>query len=166
MTTEDDFRRALDANPEDWQTLAVFSDWLRDRGDPRADGYAALARRRKRPGVERLTNQMRDGWTGDWFAWARAGSASRSGTQSFSVLAHSPKTLPPDWYDAVKDANQLPNWDARSWACFRTPTGAFDAAAIGFTTLPPERRAELLAGRAKKPVRKRKRRNRPGGKAS
>jgi uncharacterized protein (TIGR02996 family) len=47
VTTEDDFRRAIEANPDDWDTLAVFSDWLRDRDDPRADGYAALARHGK-----------------------------------------------------------------------------------------------------------------------
>ena len=52
MTTEDDFRRALDANPKDWQTLAVLSDWLRERDDPRADGYAALVRHQKRPKPE------------------------------------------------------------------------------------------------------------------
>ena len=33
MTTEDDFQRALDANPDDWQTRLVFADWLEDRGD-------------------------------------------------------------------------------------------------------------------------------------
>jgi hypothetical protein len=29
--TGDDFRRASEANPNDRDTLAVFSDWLRDR---------------------------------------------------------------------------------------------------------------------------------------
>jgi uncharacterized protein (TIGR02996 family) len=37
VTTEDDLRRAIDADPEDRHTLLVFSDWLRDRGDKRAD---------------------------------------------------------------------------------------------------------------------------------
>lgn len=32
----------LDASPEDTGLRLVYSDWLRDRGDPRADGYAAI----------------------------------------------------------------------------------------------------------------------------
>jgi uncharacterized protein (TIGR02996 family) len=39
VTTEYDFHCAIEANPDDGHTL-VFSDWLRDRGDKRADGYA------------------------------------------------------------------------------------------------------------------------------
>lgn len=43
MTTEDDFQRTLDANPNDWQTRLVFADWLEEHGDPRAEGYRAIA---------------------------------------------------------------------------------------------------------------------------
>jgi uncharacterized protein (TIGR02996 family) len=42
MTTEDDFQRALDEHPKDWQTRLVFADWLQDRDDPRAAGYRAM----------------------------------------------------------------------------------------------------------------------------
>lgn len=49
MTTEDDFQRALDANPEDWQTRLVFADWLQERDDPRAEGYRAMGRNRLAP---------------------------------------------------------------------------------------------------------------------
>ena len=42
VTTEDDFQRALDKNPDDWQTRLVFADWLEERDDPRAEGYRAL----------------------------------------------------------------------------------------------------------------------------
>ena len=52
MTTEDDFHRALDANPDDWQTRLVFADWLDDRGDPRAEGYRALGHLRLCPFVD------------------------------------------------------------------------------------------------------------------
>jgi uncharacterized protein (TIGR02996 family) len=37
------FRAALDAAPGDQTIRSAFADWLRDRDDPRADGYAALA---------------------------------------------------------------------------------------------------------------------------
>jgi uncharacterized protein (TIGR02996 family) len=49
MTTEDDFQRALDACPEDWQTRLVFADWLDERGDPRGPGYRALGANEMHP---------------------------------------------------------------------------------------------------------------------
>jgi uncharacterized protein (TIGR02996 family) len=49
MTTEDDFQRALDQHPHDWQTRLVFADWLQEHNDPRADGYRALGELRRVP---------------------------------------------------------------------------------------------------------------------
>ncbi len=49
MTTEDDFQAALDANPNDYQTRLVFSDWLQERDDPRWEGYKAMGLWRLRP---------------------------------------------------------------------------------------------------------------------
>lgn len=49
MTTEEDFQKALDKDPTDWQTRLVFSDWLEERGDVRASGYRALGLLRKVP---------------------------------------------------------------------------------------------------------------------
>ena len=60
MTTEEDFQKALDANPDDWQTRLVFADWLQDRDDPRADGYRALAVLRVAPYAE----ESGKGWKG------------------------------------------------------------------------------------------------------
>jgi uncharacterized protein (TIGR02996 family) len=42
VTTEDDFQKALDKRPDDWQTRLVFADFLEERGDPRAAGYRIL----------------------------------------------------------------------------------------------------------------------------
>ncbi len=47
MTSEDDFHRQLDENPDDHQTRMVFADWLQDRDDPRAEGYRALGALKK-----------------------------------------------------------------------------------------------------------------------
>jgi uncharacterized protein (TIGR02996 family) len=122
LTTEDDFRRVIDANPSDWQTLLVFSDWLRERNDPRADGYTALAVRRQVP-----YNHGRQ-----WCWWGQ-----RSG---LSAHRRKPNLLPDDWYAALERAPSQSF--ARESQC---PSDLFDFAARAFSKLPPERRAELLA---------------------
>lgn len=43
MTTEDDFHLMLDKSLNDWNTRRILSDWLQDKGDRRAMGYAAMA---------------------------------------------------------------------------------------------------------------------------
>ena len=110
MTTEDDFRRAIDANPEDWQNLLVFSDWLRERNDARADGYAALAALRKYPRPETHGRSMPKNQQGNWFLWGKVGTAMRS--ERGAAKQRDPDALPPDWYDTVREFNQFPNWDA------------------------------------------------------
>lgn len=57
MTTEDDFQRKLDENPNDWQTRIVFADWLEDRGDERATGYRFMGMRRLRPHSYHITKR-------------------------------------------------------------------------------------------------------------
>jgi len=142
VTSETDFHAALDADPNDWQTLLVFSDWLRDRDDPRADGYAALARRGRRPGRHDLNKTHGANWEGTWFAWAKLGTANRIGGP---VTEADIDALFADWYDLLKGANQLPTWDSQAWAYFRTRSAALDVAARAFTDLPAARRAALLA---------------------
>lgn len=144
MTSEDDFRHAIDADPEDWQTLLVFSDFLRDRDDPRADGYAALARLRKCPTADTFGEGGKAGWAGTWFRWACAGLANRGGGNVVKEVE--PEGLPSDWYDLVKGANELPDWNPTAWAYIRTRFEALDAAATGFARLPAERKAALLTG--------------------
>ena len=46
------FHFAIEAAPTDRLPLLVFADWLADRGDPRSEGYRALAELGARP--ERL----------------------------------------------------------------------------------------------------------------
>ena len=98
MTTEDDFRAALDADPADWQTLLVFSDWLPDRADLRADGYRAIGMLRVRPGA-----------------------SSARGYYSFTALdnpafrqfdEYRPNAIPRDWHDLLP-ANELKGWARR-----------------------------------------------------
>ena len=141
MTTEDDFQRALDADPTDWQTRLVLADWLDERGDPRGPGYRALAGRRWRP-----YQPNRGGyWTvGDYRANDR----------------NDVSDLPADWFLYVWSAT--PSTDRTQaalgrWIAINTRREAEDAAARAFAELSAERRAELLAAPPPpEPVKRRK----------
>jgi len=128
MTTEDDFQAALDADPADWQTRLVFADWLEERGDVRAEGYRALGVLRKCP--------QRDHATG---AWRWLGSGEQSDRHYLGA----------DWHDALKRLgwgwclDGSIGWAAVGDSMYHRRT-ADDEAAIAFSKLSPERRAELL----------------------
>lgn len=137
MTTEDDFQRALDAEPEDAHTRLVFADWLEERDDPRAEGYRAIARL-ERPSCADMVN--RNGHY-LWMKSSWAGSDSEYGT------------LPNDWFELLEGGGQIYSNgdkvnDARGigqWRNYRSRRAAEDAAALAFAKLSPERRTELLA---------------------
>jgi uncharacterized protein (TIGR02996 family) len=132
VTTEDDFQRALDANPRDWHTRLVFADWLQDRSDPRADGLRAIALNKRYPLSARVAGlgvngcwwhrgpfgaKMHNEIPDDWFALLPAGVGSDS---FWPVFAHDSNSL-------------LSRCDCES------------ALARAFADLPPERQAELLS---------------------
>jgi uncharacterized protein (TIGR02996 family) len=123
VTTEDDFQRALDARPDDWQTRLVFADWLEERDDPRAEGYRAMGLIGIRPTGDR------GGWS-----WAQVGPPTPS-----------PHHLPNDWFYALHNTGGAGLYPA---TC-PTRRAAEDAAALAFATLPPILKAELLARRAR-----------------
>lgn len=127
MTTEDDFQNALAAEPRDWQTMLVFADWLEERGDPRAEGYRALGLLRRVPAAfGRL-------WVWLNARWAR----SYNDTEDKRAA-----TLPDDWYDLIPRVK-----DNSECAAERTTLRkSLNDAARAFVKLPPERRAELIAG--------------------
>jgi uncharacterized protein (TIGR02996 family) len=135
MTTEDDFNRALDANPADWQTRLVFADWLDERADPRAEGYRAL-------GAARLYPLLAQGnYATSWYFH----SGQNGVMSSHGTIAQPVNMLPEDWIRAVKaGAYNRSNNDL--WVGYTTVRReAEDAVARAFATLPPARRAELLA---------------------
>jgi uncharacterized protein (TIGR02996 family) len=124
MTTEEDFRRAIETNPEDWQLLLVFSDWLREREDGRADGYDCMGKNRMYP---------------DWFyrnpivkVWCYPFP------NAFCVWGEHCR-LPLDWYSELY-MHKADGWTAEYVGVVR----AFDDAAIAFSRLPTERQQELL----------------------
>ena len=128
MTTEDDFQAKLDANSEDWQTLLVLADWLQERGDPRADGYRALAACDKVP-------RCPSGAPAQWYDESQCEPIRDGAPQS---------DLPQDWFGHLrkywKDSPKYLRW-------YTTRRDARDAAALAFAKLPPERQAELLVPR-------------------
>jgi uncharacterized protein (TIGR02996 family) len=127
VTTEDDFQAALDAKPDDWQTRLVFADWLQERNDPRAEGYRALGQNRL---VPKLPNQVnKPGYT------TRAWAEGYKWTDGW---------LPNDWFPLARAHTSERAWT--QWAVNKSRREAEDMAALAFAQLPPERRAELLAG--------------------
>lgn len=140
MTTEDDFQAALDASPDDWQTRLVFADWLQERGDPRAEGTRALGVMRRCP---RHENEGTSHASDCRPYWASEGNHAAGFECS---------ELPHDWFEVLdvrgKSEYFAPRWTDRTDA---TRHELETAAALAFTKLPPERRAELLATGASTP---------------
>ena len=131
MTTEDDFQRALDADPADYQTRLVFADWLDERNDPRAAGYRALGVLRRSPHhVPHPRTRL------PWLFVDPGIRLDIPGNYSESTA------LPDDWYAALP---RFPN-SKRYAEEHKTRRAAEDAAALAFARLPAARRAELLAG--------------------
>lgn len=122
MTTEDDFNRKLDADPDDHHTRLVYADWLQERGDPRADGYRALGRLGLRPYIPDSPDAC------PWFA--------RSGVFSAGLMQVPNAALPAPWYDLVelpgKSHDFAPDHDIRTDATRREVE---DAAAMAYFRL-------------------------------
>jgi uncharacterized protein (TIGR02996 family) len=141
MTTEDDFQKALNRRWNDWQTHLVFADWLEEQGDPRAEGYRAL-------GVLRRVPNRRPG-SYFRFLWSSDLKDRVDWTDRY--------VLPADWYrhltenDLVYFPDDEPDRtlyrSTRKYAleARESRRSAEDKAALAFTELPAERRAELLS---------------------
>jgi uncharacterized protein (TIGR02996 family) len=164
MTTEEDFQAALDADPDDWQTRLVFADWLQDRGDERAEGYRALGVLRRVP----TSKFFQPHSSNPWYLWYSAAHVdnldrNRTGPQRDLIESLLVAALPADWcakIRALAPAEERRRWNHRGgWFGYGvTRREAEDAAALAFARLPPERRAELLAGTPTKPPKRGKRR--------
>lgn len=143
MTTEDDFARKIDQNPEDWQTLLVFADWLDDNGDPRARAYRVIAARRMRPyQYTTLSDSVleSEGW---WYLteFAELGEFGEVKPESCRV--------PVKWFwktvKAATDHSLTDRSEKDPSRCNASPTcfQAFDALARGFLLLPFSQQVKL-----------------------
>jgi uncharacterized protein (TIGR02996 family) len=154
MTTEDDFQKQLDAHPDDDHTRLVFADWLQERADPRADGYRALGVGSKRP----RPDWQESGAKRRFFTWFKR--------EKQSDRKYHPNSLPGDWFLRLKGGKQFSDdgtavtskdrYILGDWTDYPSRREAEDAAALAFAKLPPEVRAELLAGPAERPATRRK----------
>ena len=163
MTTEDDFQKAIDKSPEDWQTRLVFADWLQDRGDPRAAGYRAIAIQQRRPLQGHKSHKDPKDKSGkvknlDTWWWHCPGNDS----QVYTMYNH----LPRDWYDLLPEGEGNKSfWPVHSdTKGLMSRRGCEDALALAFSKLPAARQAELLtppeqpakAGESEKPKKRKK----------
>lgn len=121
MTTEDDFQAALDANPTDWQTRLVFADWLEERGDPRAEGYRVIGLLKRYPRKEVGA------------VWSKLG-------ETHWCVFEGHEHLEDDWFDLTTHGASEP-----VHAIFDNRRAAENAAALAFSHLPAQRRAEIAA---------------------
>ena len=119
------FAAALDADPADQVTRLAFADWLQDRDDPRAAGYAAMVALGLRP----MQNGSFTLWTWRYFQ---------------NPPAHlRASMLPQVWYESLTGSSiHGGNWYSEYTSC----SAAENAAALAFARLLPERQAELLSG--------------------
>ena len=137
MTTEDDFQRMLDLNPDDHATRLILADFLDEAGDIRATGYRALGELRLVPNFEEYDSpwgyEFDD--VGCWSWWC-----------VFPPDSMGAATLPQrDWHAAILTAHHYQYVDGtRGSKDFFTRREAEDAAALAFAKLPPERRAAIL----------------------
>ncbi len=138
-TTEDDFHRMLDANPEDHHTRLVFADWLQERNDPRAEGYRALGTLQKQP-----ADLRQDGYDDQW-SYHNGEGTSRGG------LVTQRHALPQTWISQIVGGE----WGKSQpfWAHVgrysggpdpKTRREAEDHAALAFGQLPPEEKERIL----------------------
>lgn len=144
MTTEDDFQRALDRNPEDWQCRLVFADWLQEHADPRADGYRLLGQLRIHP--YKLSSRVLKGYTGGGWQWWNG----NTNLKQHPKLA--PHILPKEFIGKIDS----------HWA--KTRRRAEDAAALTFAGFPLQVRTTLLAQKPRanaKPAKKLKKARKP-----
>jgi uncharacterized protein (TIGR02996 family) len=127
--TEDDWHAALDAHPDHHELRLRFADWLELQGDPRAEGYRAL-------GLLRLYPCPPRGYDPGCPYWIRDPSRYRD-------YAH--HALCVDWFALLDvkgtEYDCAPMWSNDTGA---TRRGLEDAAALAFSRLPADRRAELL----------------------
>lgn len=135
MTTEDDFQRMLDANPDDWQTRLIFADWLQERDDPRAAGYRVLGVLRKYPFYRNRREERK----------AIVESERCPFWENRGYLEE--RLLPEDWYELLEIRGKG-NYCAPMWRDCSNATRREleDAAALAFARLPEHRQRQLLAG--------------------
>lgn len=139
VSEEAAFIAALTADPFDRTARLVYADWLceRERYSDEvfqrllADGYTAIR-------AFNLVPYIFHSWSNYTVLPTDHGFIDRS-------------ELPQDWYEIVFENSDVSDRNAtlptpKSWVSHASKCVAYERAARAFAELPPERRAELLAG--------------------
>ena len=135
-TTEDEFHKLLDQNPEDHTTRLVLADWLQEHDDPRAEGYRALGILRRRPNPMSVSGNKQH-----FFGNKEADHFG----DNLTTYEHT--MLPKDWFMLLNpEPDSIPPDFIRAWKHFDNRKDAEDTAALAFSKLPPERREQILRG--------------------
>lgn len=137
---EDGFHSRLDEVPDDQTCRRALADWLRDRDDPRADGYALLADLGFCPLYPGLHSSTR-GRRGriDWYCGTDLNSRH--------VKAHAPAMLPHAWFRRVRTRDSGKHHDHRWWIFAGRRRELEDAVAVAWAGLPPKEKEKILSGR-------------------
>lgn len=122
LDTEDVLQAMLDRDPSDYQTRLVLADLLDERNDPRAAGYRALGRLKKRP-AQGSWSDGRELW---WWAYL--------------PTRKSPEHLPLAWFRRVRGFGSHKMF--KPLATYQTPANTRreveDAAALAYRPKPTE----------------------------
>lgn len=69
--TATDFESALDESPDDFELMAVYADWLEERGDDLAAAYRWCVENRKRPAKNARYKKLGPSFGDGEFFWHR-----------------------------------------------------------------------------------------------
>lgn len=127
MSAEDGFLTAIDENRNDTVALLAYADWLRDRDDPRADGYQAIAGYRLAPHPTGPFDLQRAFATGYLWSFVATG---RPRTYHLTEL----------WFNALDLAGDKHT----GWVWAPSHLAGLDAAARAYARLPDAVRARGL----------------------
>lgn len=138
MNEEAGFQAALDANPDDFQTRLAFADWLRERDDPRADGYQVMGELRMRPASDT-----------DGEVWTFGSQSHTYETTVGWAILNKKWLLPGSWLVHMKKYHQLDwDYDVRPWWRREDSREKMEnRAAIAFQLMPADERTAILARR-------------------
>jgi hypothetical protein len=140
MTTLDDFKRLLNANPENTDTLLILADWLDDGNGLYGAGYRAMGVLRLYPYHFSATKAQ---------CWGFINADGRLHNSQMPC-----NQLPVDWFDRIEETRHVipSSYYTHPRHNWHTPVGndrygpflLFKAAAKAFCKLPVERQQELL----------------------
>lgn len=127
------FHARLDEEPGDQTCRRAFADWLRDRDDPRADGYAAMAEVGFDPTYPEGSFSLRHRKE-QWLVGTRD-------NYKYAINRYRKSCLPHVWFSLIKGRVDPDN----DWWWFRNNRADLeDAVALAWAAVPEKEKAKIL----------------------